>query len=209
VRSSWLVLLSRRPPSSVTVTMSSMRTPKRPARPPASRAAVGSSSSPRTAGRSHSPETPYHSTKWGIEGFCESVAQEVAPFGIGVTIVEPGGARTEFRYGSARVAQLMPEYDDNPAHAFQAMLDPAAPPAPGDPARMATRIIDIVDIEPAALRMVLGSQALASTLADTLARLVKGPIHWENPCHPLRTTRCTKRRPATDGLAQAPSATLG
>jgi NAD(P)-dependent dehydrogenase (short-subunit alcohol dehydrogenase family) len=44
----------------------------------------------------------YHATKWGIEGFCESVAAEVAPFGIGVTIVEPGGARTEFRYGSAR-----------------------------------------------------------------------------------------------------------
>jgi NAD(P)-dependent dehydrogenase (short-subunit alcohol dehydrogenase family) len=37
----------------------------------------------------------YHATKWGIEGFAESVAQEVVPFGIGVTIVEPGGARTE------------------------------------------------------------------------------------------------------------------
>lgn len=60
----------------------------------------------------------YHATKWGIEGFCEAVAQEVAPFGIGVTIVEPGGARTEFRYGSARVADLMPEYDGTPAHAF-------------------------------------------------------------------------------------------
>jgi NAD(P)-dependent dehydrogenase (short-subunit alcohol dehydrogenase family) len=50
----------------------------------------------------------YHATKWGIEGFAESVAQEVAPFGIGMTIVEPGGARTEFRYGSAQVAKLMP-----------------------------------------------------------------------------------------------------
>jgi NAD(P)-dependent dehydrogenase (short-subunit alcohol dehydrogenase family) len=113
----------------------------------------------------------YHATKWGIEGFCESVAQEVAPFGIGVTIVEPGGARTEFRYGSAQVAQLMSEYDGNPAHAFQAMLDPAAPPAPGDPARMATRIIDSVDIEPVPLRMVLGSQALASTLATLRTRV--------------------------------------
>ncbi|MEV0780813.1 SDR family oxidoreductase [Streptomyces sp. NPDC050428] len=45
----------------------------------------------------------YHAAKWGIEGFAESVAQEVAPFNIGVTIVEPGGARTEFRYGSAQV----------------------------------------------------------------------------------------------------------
>ena len=39
----------------------------------------------------------YHATKWGIEGFCKAIAQEVASFGIGVTIVEPGGARTEFR----------------------------------------------------------------------------------------------------------------
>ena len=53
----------------------------------------------------------YHATKFGVEGFCESVAQEVAQFGIGITIVEPGGARTEFRYGSAHVAKLMPEYE--------------------------------------------------------------------------------------------------
>jgi NAD(P)-dependent dehydrogenase (short-subunit alcohol dehydrogenase family) len=72
-----------------------------------------------------------------IEGFAGSVAQEVAPFGIGVTIVEPGGARTEFRYGSARVADLLPVYDGNPAHSFLAMLDPANGLAPGDPARMA------------------------------------------------------------------------
>jgi NAD(P)-dependent dehydrogenase (short-subunit alcohol dehydrogenase family) len=60
----------------------------------------------------------YHATKWGIEGFVESVAQEVASFGIGMTIVEPGGARTEFRYGSAQVANLMPIYDETPAHSF-------------------------------------------------------------------------------------------
>lgn len=113
----------------------------------------------------------YHATKWGIEGFCEAVAAEVAPFGIGITIVEPGGARTEFRYGSARVADLMPEYDNTPAHAFQRMLDPANGLAPGDPARMAARIIDSVDIEPAPLRMMLGSQALESTI-DTLRQRI-------------------------------------
>ena len=67
----------------------------------------------------------YHATKWGIEGFCESVAQEVAPFGIGVTIVEPGGARTEFRYGSAQVADALPAYAGTPARSFEKMLDPA------------------------------------------------------------------------------------
>jgi NAD(P)-dependent dehydrogenase (short-subunit alcohol dehydrogenase family) len=107
----------------------------------------------------------YHATKWGIEGFVEAVAQEVESFGIGVTIVEPGGARTEFRYGSAQVANLMPVYDTTAAHSFLKMLDPNNGLAPGDPARMAARIIESVDVSPAPLRIVLGSQALASTLA--------------------------------------------
>jgi NAD(P)-dependent dehydrogenase (short-subunit alcohol dehydrogenase family) len=115
----------------------------------------------------------YHATKWGIEGFVESVAQEVAPFGIGVTIVEPGGARTEFRYGSAQVAAPMPVYDATPAHGFLRMLDPGNGLAPGDPARMAARIIESVEVTPAPLRLVLGSQALESTLA-TLRKRVAG-----------------------------------
>lgn len=105
----------------------------------------------------------YHATKFGIEGFCESVAQEVSQFGIGVTIVEPGGARTEFRYGSARVTpNLMPCYEEQ--HGFLKMLDPANGLAPGDPAKMAARIIESADKEPAPLRMVLGSQALKATI---------------------------------------------
>ncbi len=113
----------------------------------------------------------YHTTKWGIEGFVESVAQEVASFGIGMTLVEPGGARTEFRYGSAQVAALMPIYDETPAHSFVRMLDPKNGLAPGDPARMAARIIESVDVEPAPLRMVLGSQALESTLTTLRKRI--------------------------------------
>ena len=115
----------------------------------------------------------YHATKWGIEGFVESVAQEVASFGIGMTIVEPGGARTEFRYGSAQVAELMPIYDDTPAHGFLRMLDPKNGLAPGDPAKMVARIVDSVDVEPAPLRIVLGSQALDSTLM-TLRKRIAG-----------------------------------
>lgn len=113
----------------------------------------------------------YHATKFGIEGFCESVAQEVSPFNIGITIVEPGGARTEFRYGSAKVANLMPEYDGNPAHNFLGMLDASKGLAVGDPVRMASRIIESVDKSPAPLRMVLGSQALASTISTLKARI--------------------------------------
>lgn len=113
----------------------------------------------------------YHATKFGIEGFCESVAQEVAGFGIGMTIVEPGGARTEFRYGSAHVAKLMPEYDNTPTHAFLRMLDPKNGLAPGDPARMAARIIESVDQPKAPLHMVLGSQALRATIETVKKRL--------------------------------------
>jgi len=115
----------------------------------------------------------YHTTKWGIEGFCESVAQEVAPFGIGMTIVEPGGARTAFRYGSAQVATPIAAYDGTPAHAFQRMLDPRNGLAPGDPARMAARIIESVDVEPAPMRLVLGSQALQSTI-EVLQQRIEG-----------------------------------
>ncbi len=104
----------------------------------------------------------YHACKFGIEGFCESVAQEVAKFNIGVTIVEPGGARTEFRYGSAHVANLMPEYDH--VHGFLNMLDPSKGLAAGDPAKMAARMIESVAIEPAPLRQVYGSQALRDTI---------------------------------------------
>lgn len=104
----------------------------------------------------------YHATKFGIEGFCEAVAQEVAQFGIGLTLVEPGGTRTEFRYGSAKVARLMPEYES--CHGFLNMLDPAKGLAPGDPVKMARRIIESVEKEPAPLRMVLGSQALKATI---------------------------------------------
>ena len=104
----------------------------------------------------------YHATKFGIEGFCESVAQEVAKFGIKMTIVEPGGARTEFRYGSAKVANLTPEYDH--VHGFLNMLDPTKGLAPGDPAKMAARIIESVDNTNTPLHMVLGSQALKATI---------------------------------------------
>ena len=105
----------------------------------------------------------YHATKFGIEGFCESVAQEVAKYNIRVTIVEPGGARTEFRYGSAKVASLTPEYDH--VHSFLNMLDPSKGLAPGDPVKMAQRIIESVDDPDAPLHMVFGSQALSATIA--------------------------------------------
>lgn len=119
----------------------------------------------------------YHATKFGIEGFCEAVAQEVAPFNIGVTIVEPGGARTEFRYGSAKVAELMPEYEG--CHGFLNMLNPENGLAPGDPVKMAARMIESIEISPAPLRMVLGSQALTATITRLKERIADYEMQTE------------------------------
>jgi hypothetical protein len=78
---------------------------------------------------------------------------------------------TEFRYGSTQITDLMPAYDKTPAHSFLKMLDPANGLAPGDAARMAAAIIAGVDQEPAPLRIMLGSQALDSTLATLRKRV--------------------------------------
>jgi NAD(P)-dependent dehydrogenase (short-subunit alcohol dehydrogenase family) len=110
----------------------------------------------------HPGASLYHASKWGLEGFFDSLAQEVAPFGIKVTIVEPGAARTGFRQAAA--AQLgngLEAYASTPlAHLRTILEDPARTPT-GDPQRMAARIIESVTSKEAPLRLVLGSDALA------------------------------------------------
>jgi len=114
----------------------------------------------------------YHATKWGIEGFMESTALDVAPFNIGVTIVEPGGARTEFRFGSLKLAEPLAAYDNSPAAMVRGAKDRSHPPA-GDPAKMAARIIASADVEPAPLRLVLGSDAHRFLTAALNSRLAE------------------------------------
>jgi hypothetical protein len=65
----------------------------------------------------------------------------------------------------------MPIYDDTLAHGFLRMLEPESGLPPGDPARMTARIIESADEEPAPLRLVLGSQALESTLTTLRNRI--------------------------------------
>jgi len=64
----------------------------------------------------------YHASKWGIEGFVEAVAQEVAPFGIDFVIVEPGPTRTNFGTG-LDVAAALPCYADTPVGEIRRALD--------------------------------------------------------------------------------------
>jgi NAD(P)-dependent dehydrogenase (short-subunit alcohol dehydrogenase family) len=118
----------------------------------------------------------YHASKWGIEGFMESTMKDVAPFNIGVTIVEPGGARTEFRFGSSQLATRLDAYDDSPASMTRQIRD-ASHPSLGDPAKMAKAMIDSVDRNPAPARIALGGdsytyirKALTERLADLEAQ---------------------------------------
>ena len=115
----------------------------------------------------------YHASKWGVEGFLEALAGEVAPFGIGVTLVEPGGARTSFAGGSLRMGQPLPAYDGTPA-AFVRGLQQGLVEIPGDPADYAARVIESAAVEPAPLRLVLGAdsyQAVTTALRNRLAQV--------------------------------------
>jgi len=115
----------------------------------------------------------YHASKWGIEGFMESTAKDVAPFDIGVTLVEPGGARTDFRFGSLQMAEPMAAYDTSPAAMTRGARDRSRPPI-GDPAKMVARIIDSADRTPAPRRLVLGSDSyrfIHTALTERLAEI--------------------------------------
>lgn len=115
----------------------------------------------------------YHATKWGIEGFVDAVAQEVAPLGIGTTIIEPGGARTEFRYGSAQLGTRIDAYDATPVSFVRAMFESGESLAPGDPAKMATIILESADQDPAPKRIVLGTDSFTIITGALTARLAE------------------------------------
>jgi NAD(P)-dependent dehydrogenase (short-subunit alcohol dehydrogenase family) len=99
----------------------------------------------------------YNAGKFGIEGFMEALAAELVPFGVGVTIVEPGGTATGFRRNAVLGAPLR-AYDGTPASFVRALRD-APRPSPGDPAKVAALTIAAAERQPAPLRVVLGSDS--------------------------------------------------
>ncbi|MGE0215036.1 SDR family oxidoreductase [Mycolicibacterium sp.] len=99
----------------------------------------------------------YHASKWGVEGFFESYAAEVAGFGIQTIIVEPGMARTAFSGRSAAVAAVDPAYDGSVLRAEAVPVSAQR----GDPRKVAAAIIAAADMEPSPLRLALGSDAYA------------------------------------------------
>jgi NAD(P)-dependent dehydrogenase (short-subunit alcohol dehydrogenase family) len=118
----------------------------------------------------------YHASKWGIEGFCETVALEIAPFGIGLTIVEPGATPTGF--GSALdTAPVMPEYDRTPAGDVRRALAGGDFPLPNDPAKIADAMIGLVDSGSVPLRYPLGSDTYEDIRTSLVARLAEHDAH--------------------------------
>ena len=112
----------------------------------------------------------YHASKWGIEGFCETVAQEIAPFGIDLTIVEPGATPTGF--GSAlATASLMPEYDGTPAGEVRRAFADGSFATPNDPDKIAQAMIELVESGRTPLRLPLGSDTYEHIRASLVARL--------------------------------------
>ncbi|MGC0239623.1 SDR family NAD(P)-dependent oxidoreductase [Arthrobacter sp. SD76] len=93
----------------------------------------------------------YHASKWAVEGITESLAEEVAGFGIRVTLIEPGGFDTDWGNASAIVADAQPQY----TRIRDAMAQQASEPGP-KPVGFRSAILKVVDAEKAPLRVFFG-----------------------------------------------------
>lgn len=117
----------------------------------------------------------YHASKWGVEGFFESVLAEVAPFGVEVTLVEPGVARTGFGL-ALDVAPALDAYADTPVGKMREYVEaPGGVTAngPGDPDKIADAILASADVSPAPRRLTLGSDAYQMVHASLSSRLAE------------------------------------
>ena len=109
----------------------------------------------------------YNASKWGLEGFSEALAAEVAPHGIKVTLVEPGPYATDWAGSSGVHATPIDAYDDLRAARAGAASGRTAP----DPAATAEAILTLVDADEPPLRLFLGSFPLPIAERAYAARL--------------------------------------
>lgn len=113
---------------------------------------------------------PYSTAKWGVEGFSEVLAQEMALVGVHVTIIEPGGFRTDFAGASTSIDAGRTEYEAVVGKAAR-MQQAYDGKQPGDPARGAQAILSVVAADTPPLRLPLGSDAVAALERSDRARL--------------------------------------
>ena len=117
----------------------------------------------------------YHASKWAIEGFVESVAQEVAPFGIEFTIAEPGAARTRFGDGLVQPAP-MPVYETSLVGEVRRAVmsgNLGGFGVLGDPDKIAQTMIDSASRSPAPRRLAMGSSTYAHIREALTTRLAE------------------------------------
>jgi NAD(P)-dependent dehydrogenase (short-subunit alcohol dehydrogenase family) len=121
---------------------------------------------------------PYAAAKWGVEGFSETLAKEVAPFGVKVTILEPGGFRTDFAGSSTKLREGRPEYDATVGKTARFQRDFNGK-QPGDPTRAAAALLQLASEENPPIRIVLGSDAYHSAERNDLAKIDLAR-HWKD-----------------------------
>jgi NAD(P)-dependent dehydrogenase (short-subunit alcohol dehydrogenase family) len=115
----------------------------------------------------------YHASKWALEGFSQSLAQEVEPFGIHVTLIEPGGFSTDWAGPSSKRSTPLPDYKE--VHEAADKVRAQRTSKPGDPAASAAAVLKIVDAPKPPLRVFFGELPLSLAKADYESRLAT----WE------------------------------
>src|SRR3984893_4443800 len=113
---------------------------------------------------------PYAAAKFGVEGFSESLYKEVGPLGIKVTIVEPGGFRTDFAGSSTKLREGRPEYDATVGATVRFQRDYDGK-QPGDPEKAAAALLHIASLSDPPLRLLLGSDSYNGAEQAALQKL--------------------------------------
>ncbi|MBZ5735285.1 SDR family oxidoreductase [Nocardioides sp. TRM66260-LWL] len=111
----------------------------------------------------------YHASKWALEGLSQSLAQEVADFGVKVTLIEPGGFSTDWAGSSASRSEPLLDY----AAYHERVLEERGKrnATPGDPQASAAAVLRLVDADEPPLRCFFGSGPLGIAEADYASRL--------------------------------------
>jgi NAD(P)-dependent dehydrogenase (short-subunit alcohol dehydrogenase family) len=103
--------------------------------------------------------TPYHAAKWAVGGFSDSLAMEVAPFGVKICTLEPGGIRTNWvRRATQNLPKLLPEYEASVGSRLE-MLRSLEGRAESDPRKIADVIVGLANSDEVPVRLILGVDA--------------------------------------------------